>query len=132
MPPPPPSSVILFLMLRLPMNHLQHYKHREQSQVPSFCSLIVTKKVSHKYHSQMKVTLKVIVALNWLKIIHYFCQIQIERISAVPFPGQRTISRDEEEDEKNVSKLSHKLERAQHFFILCEIVTTFWNSSKSK
>lgn len=39
-------------------------KNTEQSQVPSFCSLIVTKKVSHKYHSQMKVTLKVIVALN--------------------------------------------------------------------
>lgn len=130
MPPPPPSSVILFLMLRLPMNHLKHYKSTEQSQVASFCSLIVTKKVSHKYHSQMKVTLKVIVALSWLKILHYFGKFKSQEFSQF-LPGQRT-SQDEEEDKKNASKLSHKLERAQHFFILCEIVTTFWNSSKSK
>lgn len=93
-------------------------------------SFIVTRKVSNKYHSQMKVTLKVIVALSWLKILHYFGKFKSQEFPQF-LPGQRT-SRDEEEDKKNASKLSHKLERAQHFFILCEIVTTFWNSSKSK
>lgn len=78
----------------------------------------------------MKVTLKVIVALSWLKILHYFGKFKSQEFPQF-LPGQRT-SRDEEEDMKNASKLSHKLERAQHFFILCEIVTTFWNSSKSK
>lgn len=68
----------------------------------------------------MKVTLKVIVALSWLKILHYFGKFKSQEFPQF-LPGQRT-SRDEEEDMKNASKFSHKLERAQHF---CH---SMWNS----
>lgn len=113
-PPPPPSSVILFLLFL--MNHLQHYK---QTQRAISSSHFVTKKkypINIILNESHALSYSTIIKLPKRNLTLFWQSIRWKNFRS-SFLVNELVKSSRVETRKNVSKLSHKLERAQHFFV---------------